>query len=93
MDESSGTVISGTQLRAARALLGWTATDTARRAKVTRKTIERLEQSAGVPQARVLTLEALQRAFEAAGVEFVGTPEEGPGVRLWSKRPRQSKKT
>jgi len=26
---------------------------------------------------------ALQQAFEAAGVEFVGTAEEGPGIRLW----------
>jgi hypothetical protein len=28
----------------------------------------------------------LRRAFEAAGVEFIGTPEDGPGVRLWKKK-------
>ena len=27
----------------------------------------------------------LQKAFEAAGVEFVGTAAEGPGVRIWRK--------
>jgi hypothetical protein len=24
----------------------------------------------------------IRRAFEAAGIEFIGTPDEGPGVRV-----------
>jgi hypothetical protein len=34
----------------------------------------------------------LQRAFEVAGIEFVGTPEEGPGVRLWRQARKGQKK-
>ena len=78
-------MISGGQMRAARALLRWSAEETARRAQVHRKTIERLEQTDGFPVARVLTIDSIQRTFEAAGIEFIGTPEEGPGVRLWKK--------
>jgi hypothetical protein len=45
--------------------------------------VERLEQHDGIPPSRSQTLIAVQRAFEAAGIEFIGTPDEGPGVRLW----------
>jgi hypothetical protein len=50
---------------------------------VSRKTIERLEQSDGIPPSRSQTLVDLKKTFEAAGIEFTGTPEEGPGLRLW----------
>jgi hypothetical protein len=30
-------------------------------------------------------LEQLRRCLELAGVEFIGSPEAGPGVRLWRK--------
>lgn len=36
----------------------------------------------GIPTAQVRTLQAIQVALEAAGVEFVGTPTDRPGVRL-----------
>ncbi len=36
----------------------------------------------GVPAGNVRTLDALKKALEAGGVEFVGTPENRPGVRL-----------
>jgi hypothetical protein len=55
----------------------------AERTGVAKRTIERLEQHDGVPPSRSQTLVDLQRAFEAAGIEFIGTPQEGPGVRLW----------
>ena len=41
----------------------------------------RLEVLEGVPSAQAKTLEAIQKAFEGAGIEFIGTPEEGAGVR------------
>jgi hypothetical protein len=41
----------------------------------------RLEVLEGVPSAQAKTLEAIQKAFEEAGIEFIGTPEEGAGVR------------
>ena len=49
---------------------------------MTRFTIQRLEQYDGVPPSRSQTLDALQKVLEVAGVEFIGTPDQAPGVRL-----------
>jgi transcriptional regulator with XRE-family HTH domain len=84
-------MLTGQQIRAARALLGWSAAQTAEKASATRQTIQRLEQHEGVPPSRSQTLIDLKRAFETAGIEFVGTPEEGPGVRLWRKPAARSR--
>ena len=83
-------MITGGQIRAARALLRWSTEEAGRRTKVNRKTIERLEQTDDFPVARILTIDSIQRTFEAAGIEFVGTPAEGPGVRLWEKSAESS---
>ena len=48
-------------------------------------TIQRMEVMEGVPTGNVKTLLALKRALEDAGVEFVGSPEKSPGVRLVGK--------
>ena len=45
----------------------------------------RLEVMEGVPAAQAKTLSAIQKAFENAGIEFIGTPDDGPGVRLFNK--------
>jgi hypothetical protein len=46
------------------------------------QTIKRLEQLDGVPSGRTSSLQAIQTALEAAGIEFIGTPEDGPGIRV-----------
>jgi hypothetical protein len=45
-------------------------------------TIKRIEAATGLPAANVRTVDALMRAFNNAGVEFIGNPEDRPGVRL-----------
>jgi transcriptional regulator with XRE-family HTH domain len=75
-------MIVGAQLRAARALLNWSASDVAEKCLSTRNTIQRLEQSEGIPSTKIQTLVAIKSLFEEAGVEFIGTPDHGPGVRL-----------
>jgi len=72
--------IYAAQLRAARALKGWSRDDLAAAAKTTVRTLARLE--AGEGMARLTTLEAIRAAFEAAGVEFTSEREGGPGVRF-----------
>ena len=67
-----------------RALLGITATKLAELSGVAFTTIVRLESSEGIPSGQVKTLDAVQRAIEDAGIEFIGTPESGAGVR-WKK--------
>jgi len=75
-------VITSGQIKAARALLGMTATKLAELSGVAYTTIVRLESSSGVPSGQVKTLDAVQKALEKAGIEFIGTPDDGPGVRL-----------
>ena len=79
-------VITGGQIRAARAFLRWTIKDVASASGVSVPTVHRFEQEDGVPPSRSQTLMDLKRAFEEAGVEFIGTPDENPGVRLKTQK-------
>jgi transcriptional regulator with XRE-family HTH domain len=74
--------ISSAQLRAARALLRWSALDLAKASKVGVATIRRVEIIDGdIPVTPANEL-AIRRALEAAGVEFIDENGGGPGVRL-----------
>jgi DNA-binding XRE family transcriptional regulator len=64
------------QIRAARALLDWTQETLAERSGVARATIKNVESRMTLP--RMETANALQRAFEEAGVEFL----PASGVRM-----------
>jgi DNA-binding Xre family transcriptional regulator len=75
-------LITTSQIRAARALLRWSANDLSDKSGVGISTIKRLEVMDGVPTINVSTMVAIQRALENAGVEFVGSPDDRPGVRL-----------
>lgn len=78
-------MLTGAQIRAARALLRLSAVQLADLAKVGIQTIKRFEAADGVPPSRSATLMEVRAALEAAGVEFIGTPDNGPGVRLRSQ--------
>jgi hypothetical protein len=67
-------------------LLRWTAEDLANAAKVGVATIRRMEVLEGVPAGNVKTLVAIQQALEDAGIEFIGSPDDAPGVRLRGKK-------
>jgi hypothetical protein len=41
----------------------------------------RFESSEGVPAGKIQTLQLVQSAFEEAGIEFIGEPNQGAGVR------------
>ena len=77
-------MITSAQIRAARGMLEWSRSDLAEKSGVGFSSMMRLESAEGVPGAQFKTLEAIKSAFEAAGIEFIGTPEEGAGVR-WKK--------
>lgn len=66
----------------ARAGLGWGIRELARAAKVSVDTVVRFERG---EELRERTIEALQRAFETAGLEF--TNGDRPGLRLGSRAP------
>jgi transcriptional regulator with XRE-family HTH domain len=70
------------QVKAARALLGWSQADLANRSGVSEPTIARLESAEGELGGREGTGEKIRRAIESAGVEFIDENGGGPGVRL-----------
>ena len=75
-------MITGWQIRAARAALAWSAQTLAERSGVGLRTIMRLEASDDLPSSRTTTLQDIQSALEAAGVEFIGSPSDSPGIRV-----------
>ena len=75
-------MITGQQIRSARAALSWSAQTLAELSGVSLRTLMRIEQTDGVPASRASTLMEIQRAFEAAGIEFIGSPDDRPGIRF-----------
>jgi transcriptional regulator with XRE-family HTH domain len=75
-------LITSEQIRAARQLIRITADDLASKSGVGVATIRRFELMTGVPSGNARSVEAIQAALEGMGVEFIGTPEDRPGVRL-----------
>ena len=75
-------MITSAQLRAARALLGWSANDLAVRAGVHVTTVQRMERRhEDQVRGTVSTFEKVMRVLENEGIEF--DDEEGcQGVRL-----------
>jgi transcriptional regulator with XRE-family HTH domain len=74
------TVITGDQLRMARAALKLGVRQVAELAKVAPMTISRLENGQSSGQGE--TLARIRAALEAAGIEFIPENGGGPGVRL-----------
>lgn len=81
--------ISSAQLRAARALLRWSALELAKAAKVGVATIRRVEVMEGEIPVTSANEAALRRALEAAGVEFIDENGGGLGVRLRKAQKRK----
>ena len=81
-------MISGAQIRAARALIGISAAELASLAGVGHRTLQRFEAFDAVPDGRTAVLLQIIRALEDAGVEFIGDPVTSPGVQL-KRRPSQ----
>jgi ribosome-binding protein aMBF1 (putative translation factor) len=78
-------LVSTAQIRAARALLGWSQPELADKAEMSTMTVKRAEGT-GQPPASEEAMRRLQLALEKAGVIFVAENGEGPGVRLRKKR-------
>jgi transcriptional regulator with XRE-family HTH domain len=75
-------MITGAQIRAARAALRWSAQQLADHSGVGARTIKRFETYDSIPVSRTAILLQLKATFETAGVEFIGSPNDRPGIRL-----------
>ncbi len=74
-------MITGAQMRAARALVRWSADDLATHSRLGVATVRRAEAVDGVPSITAANADAIRRALEAAGVEFIPQNGGGAGVR------------
>jgi len=79
-------MLSSSQIRAARALLGWSGIDLAEKSAVGITTLRRYELQKGIPSANTSVLLTLKNTLENAGIEFTGDPLINPGVTLRIKR-------
>jgi len=79
-------MLSSNQIRAARALLGWSGTDLADLSGVGITTLRRYELQRGIPSANTSVLMMIKKTLESAGIEFTGDPLVNPGVTLCIKR-------
>lgn len=82
------TVVTIEQLRAARGLLGWSQSELAARAGLSLPTVKRLEGGFG-PRVSNEARAKLQRAIEAAGIQFINENGGGSGVRFRKRRKQQ----
>jgi transcriptional regulator with XRE-family HTH domain len=80
------TIMSPVQCRMARAALGLGVRELAAAAKVSTDTVARFERGDDLKER---TIEALQRALEAAGAEFIDENGGGLGVRLRKRQPKK----
>ncbi|MFZ3004738.1 MAG: helix-turn-helix transcriptional regulator [Phenylobacterium sp.] len=73
-------MVTAAQIRAARALLGWSQQELADKAIVSVNAINRLEREQ--VDSKMSTFSAVERALQRAGVEFIPAAEKGEGVRF-----------
>ena len=81
--------LTSAQIRAARALVRWSAEDLAKEAALGLATIRRAENADAKTSMTNANDLAVRRALESAGVEFIDENGGGPGVRL--KKPHKKR--
>ena len=72
-------VLTAGQLRAARGFVSWSARQLAEAANLGLSTVQRVEAGGSITAAN---MDAIRRALEAAGVEFIPENGGGAGVRM-----------
>ena len=71
------------QIKMARSALGWSIQKLADTSRVSARTIKRIESEGLIEKVTPANIRLLRETLEAAGIEFIGGPGDGPGVRLW----------
>lgn len=79
-------MITPAQIRMARAGLRWTIQDLGKHSCVSTRTIKRIEAVDTILSANISTLIKIKTCLEKEGVEFIGTADDRPGIRLPVKK-------
>lgn len=66
-------------------MLKWSLADLSEKSDIGTSTLKRFEAADGVPNGHLSTFTKLIEVFSKAGVQFIGAPNDGPGVRLFAK--------
>jgi transcriptional regulator with XRE-family HTH domain len=82
-------MITGDQIRSARALLDWSAKALAQRARVGVSTVLRLERNHAVLRGRSENVDRIEKALLSGGVSFLNG-EDGVGVKFSGLQKRSS---
>jgi hypothetical protein len=82
--------LTSAQIRAARALIRWSAQQLADASAVGVTTIRRAELTASETKLTRVNDQAIRRVLEAAGVVFIDAEGGGPGVRLQGSQQKKS---
>ena len=82
-------MVTTRQVKAARALLGWSQADLAKHSGISEPTIARLEAADGDLGGRETTALRIKQTIEAAGVQFFEENGGGEGARLLKPRKRK----
>jgi hypothetical protein len=90
MGQAQKRPLTSFQIRAARALVSWSAKELAWHSSVSLRTIRRAEIGDGQTSLTAPNDLAIRRAFELAGVEFIDENGGGPGVRLRKRHQKKS---
>jgi len=75
-------MITSAQLRSARHALKISVDHLSELSAVSARTIKRMESEEGVPSSTPPNVAAVKAALESAGIEFIGTPDNAPGIRI-----------
>ena len=81
-DVKTPKALTSAQIRAARALIRWSAEELARQSSVSTTSIRRAELKPSETRLTRVNDQAIRRTLEEAGVEFIDANGGGPGVRL-----------
>ena len=80
-------LITSAQIRSARHALRLSISELSKESGVSVSTLKRIEAQDGIPASTAPNINAIRSSLEAAGIEFIGTPEDGPGIRIRAPKP------
>ena len=75
-------MVTGQQIRLGRLALRWTIAQLSETTTVSIRTIKRVEASDEYPNVNARTMADIQKSLESAGIEFIGGPDDAPGIRI-----------
>ena len=79
-------MLTGNQIRVARFALRWSVNELSIKIGISARTIKRIEATDDVPASSASSLHTLRVCLEAAGIDFIGTPDDAPGIRINPRR-------